>query len=81
MAAFLRAPEAARQAAWQELAAARAELEAHHQQQQAKRQRIEGEGGGAGAAPCTLKKDTDWSENGEIIVKEQVQSEYWHLKH
>ena len=70
MAAFLRAPEAARQAAW--LAAARAELEAHHHQQQAKRQRIEGEGGGAGAAPCTLRKDTDWSENGEIIVKEQV---------
>ena len=28
--------------------------------------------------PRKLKKDTDWAENGEIIVKEQVQSEYWH---
>ena len=33
-AAIIREPEAARQAAWQELEAARAALEAHHQQQQ-----------------------------------------------
>lgn len=31
--------------------------------------------------PKKLKKDTDWSENGELIVKDQVQSEYWHLKY
>lgn len=31
--------------------------------------------------PRKLKKDTDWSENGEIIVKDQMQSEYWHTKY
>ena len=31
--------------------------------------------------PHKLKKDTDWSENGEIIVKDQMQSEYWHTKY
>jgi hypothetical protein len=49
-AAIIREPEAARQAAWQELAVARAALEAHHQQQQPKRQRVEGEAAGAEAA-------------------------------
>lgn len=43
-------PEAARQAAWQELEAARAALDAHHLQQQPKRQRVEGEAGSAEAA-------------------------------
>ena len=31
--------------------------------------------------PRKLKKDTDWSENGEIIIKDQIQSEYWHTKY
>ena len=26
---------------------------------------------------CKLKNDSDWAENGEIIKKEQMQSEYW----
>ena len=43
-------PEAVRQAAWQELEAARAALDAHHLQQQPKRQRVEGEAGSAEAA-------------------------------
>ena len=32
-------------------------------------------------APCKIKKDTDWAENGEIIVKDQMQSECWHTKY
>lgn len=31
--------------------------------------------------PFKLKKDTDWSENGEIILKDQMRSEYWHTKY
>ena len=31
--------------------------------------------------PCKLKNDSDWSENGEIVVKMQMQSEYWSIKH
>ena len=29
--------------------------------------------------PCKLKTDSDWSENGEIIVPDQMQQEYWHI--
>ena len=31
--------------------------------------------------PRKLKSDSDWSENGEIVVKEQLQSEYWHIRY
>ena len=31
--------------------------------------------------PGKLKNDSDWSENGEIVVKHQMQSEYWSIKH
>ncbi|KAL3892591.1 MAG: hypothetical protein SGPRY_014983, partial [Prymnesium sp.] len=31
--------------------------------------------------PHKIRKNTDWSENGEIIVKDQMQSEYWHTKY
>eukprot|EP00966_Prymnesium_polylepis_P328362 7384167-Prymnesium_polylepis.2 len=31
--------------------------------------------------PQKLRKNSDWAENGEIIVKEQMQSEYWHTKY
>ena len=47
-AAIIHEPEAARQAAWQELEAARAALDAH--KQQPKRQRVEGEAAGTEAA-------------------------------
>ena len=31
--------------------------------------------------PGKLKNDSDWSENGEIVVKHQMQSEYWTIKY
>ena len=31
--------------------------------------------------PGKLKNDSDWSENGEIVVKHQMQSEYWSIKY
>lgn len=31
--------------------------------------------------PRKLKTDSDWSENGEIVVKDQMQSEYWHIRY
>ena len=31
--------------------------------------------------PGKLKNDSDWSENGEIVVKHQMQSEYWAIKY
>lgn len=31
--------------------------------------------------PGKLKADSDWSENGEIVVKQQMQSEYWSIKY
>ena len=31
--------------------------------------------------PQKLRKNTDWAENGEIIVKDQMRSEYWHTKY
>lgn len=33
------------------------------------------------ASLSKIRKHTDWAENGEIIVKEQMQSEYWHTKY
>ena len=31
--------------------------------------------------PGKLKDDSDWSENGEIVLKLQMQSEYWSIKY
>ena len=33
------------------------------------------------ATPGILKDDSDWAENGEIVVKDQMQSEYWGIKY
>ena len=33
------------------------------------------------ATPGMLKNDSDWAENGEIVVKDQMQSEYWGIKY
>jgi hypothetical protein len=31
--------------------------------------------------PAQVKDDSDWSENGEIVLKDQMQAEYWHTKY
>jgi hypothetical protein len=33
------------------------------------------------ATPGQLKNDSDWSENGEIVVRMQMQSESWNIKY
>ena len=33
------------------------------------------------ATPGMLLNDSDWSENGTIEVKDQMQSEYWHIRY
>jgi hypothetical protein len=31
--------------------------------------------------PAKLRNNSDWSENGEIVLKHQMQSEYWSIKY
>ena len=31
--------------------------------------------------PAKLRIASDWAENGELVVKQQMQSEYWTIKY